>query len=84
MYAEKCYDLEEQIGALSDCLGAALGGKRFVQPRGHVGKYFASRDKQLAEFIAHCSENYWSGNPYFKQLAPQLYKLMSDYIRDIK
>ena len=35
MYAEKCYDLEEQIGALSDCLGAALDGKRFIQPRGH-------------------------------------------------
>jgi hypothetical protein len=84
MYAEKCYDLEEQIGALSDCLGAALDGKRFIQPRGHLGGYFSSKDMQLAEFIAHCSENYWSGNPYFKQLAPQLYKLMSDYIRDIK
>ena len=44
----------------------------------------SSKDMQLAEFIAHCSENYWSGNPYFKQLAPQLYKLMSEYIRDIK
>ena len=84
MYAEKCYDLEEQIGALSDCLGAALDGKRFIQPRGHLGGYFSSKDMQLAEFIAHCSENYWSGNPYFKQLAPQLYKLMSEYIRDIK
>lgn len=84
MYAEKCYDLEEQIGALSDCLGAALDGRRFIQPRGHLGGYFSSKDMQLAEFIAHCSENYWSGNPYFKQLAPQLYKLMSEYIRDIK
>lgn len=79
-YSKQLCDIEEQIGGLSDCLGAALNGKRFITPRGHSGSYFAYSDKQLAEFIAHCSENYWSGNAQFKALAPQLYEAMRKYI----
>lgn len=79
-YSKQLCDIEEQIGALSDCLGAALNGNRFITPRGHSGSYFAFVDKQIAEFIAHCSENYWSGNAYFKALAPQLYESMRKYI----
>lgn len=72
-------DLEEMLGAFSDCLGAATDGTCAQRPRGHFGGYFKSRENQLAEFVAHCSENYWSGNPYFEKLAPQLYKAMRDY-----
>lgn len=79
-YSKQLCDIEEQIGCLSDCLGAALGGARFVTPRGHTGTYFLSKDKQYGEFIAHCSENYWSGNAHFKSLAPQLYEAMRKYI----
>ena len=43
-----------------------------IKVRGHDVKYW-TQDKQLAEFIAHCSENYWGGNPIFKEIAPQLY-----------
>lgn len=79
-YSKQLCEIEEQIGALSDCLGAALNGSRFIAPRGHLSNYFAAYEKQIAEFIAHCSENYWSGNIHFKTLAPQLYKAMRKYI----
>lgn len=65
-------EFEEQLGAFTDCLQAAISGHKFIRPRGHDVKYW-TQDKQLAEFIAHCSENYWSGNPIFKEIAPQLY-----------
>ena len=65
-------EFEEQLGALTDCLQAAISGHKFIRPRGHDVKYW-TQDKQLAEFIAHCSENYWGGNPIFKEIAPQLY-----------
>lgn len=76
LYAEAMYDIEEQVGAFSDCLAAALKGKRVISPRCHPGTYFKIREMQLAEFIAHASENYWGGNPYFKELAPKLYEAM--------
>jgi hypothetical protein len=82
-YADAMYDLEEQVGAFSDCVGAALKGKRFISPRGHDSKYFKVRGNQLNEFIAHCGENYWSGNPYFKELAPQLYELMVEWYKGL-
>lgn len=87
LYREKLYDLEEQLGGLSDCLNAAIDGNRWINPRSHSdksGTYFARKSMQLAEFIAHCSENYWGGNPYFKKLAPQLYKQMQGYIKGVK
>ncbi|UWD55887.1 MAG: minor capsid protein 2 [Bacteriophage sp.] len=65
-------EFEEQLGAFTDCLQAAISGHKFIRPRGHDVKYW-TQDKQLAEFIAHCSENYWGGNPIFKEIAPQLY-----------
>lgn len=65
-------EFEEQLGAFTDYLQAAISGHKFIRPRGHDVKYW-TQDKQLAEFIAHCSENYWGGNPIFKEIAPQLY-----------
>jgi|GEM_PF-657446 len=65
-------EFEEQLGAFTDCLQAAISGHKFIRPRGHDVKYW-TQEKQLAEFIAHCSENYWGGNPIFKEIAPQLY-----------
>ena len=65
-------EFNEKLGAFTDCLQAAINGHKFIQPRGHDVKYW-TQEKQLAEFIAHCSENYWGGNPIFKEIAPQLY-----------
>ena len=75
------FNFEEQLGAFTDCLQAALEGHDSIRPRGHEKTYFMVRDNQLAEFFAHCSENYWSGNPYFEQIAPSLYKLMRNFIK---
>ena len=84
LYREHLYDLEEQLGALSDCLEAALGKSRTIDPRGHKGTYFKFKENQLAEFLAHTSENYWKGNPYFQQLAPDLYEAMIEYFKLVK
>lgn len=65
-------EFNEKLGAFTDCLQAAINGHKFIQPMGHDVKYW-TQEKQLAEFIAHCSENYWGGNPIFKEIAPQLY-----------
>lgn len=72
-------EFHEKLGAFTDCLQAAIDGHKFIQPRGHDVKYW-TQDKQLAEFIAHCSENYWGGNPIFKEIAPQLYDDMRKII----
>lgn len=74
-------DFEERLGSVTDCLQAATPGHRFIQPRGHSSGYFAREEKQMAEFIAHCSENYWGGNDLFKQLFPDTYKEMCEIIK---
>ena len=80
-YNKRLGDIEEQVGGLSDCLMAFIGGTRKIDPRGHFNGYFSSRDKQLAEFIAHCSECFWGGNKYFKGLAPELYNEMVEWAK---
>ena len=74
-------DFEERLGSVTDCLQAATPGHRFIQPRGHSSGYFAREEKQMAEFIAHASENYWGGNDLFKQLFPDTYKEMCEIIK---
>ena len=72
----KLGDLEEQLGGLSDTLMAMIEGSRWISPRGHYGDYFSGESQQLHEFQAHCAENYWKGNKYFKELMPDLYEDM--------
>ena len=75
-------DFDERIGSLSDCIQAATPGHAFVGTRGHDVKYFRSTDAQLAEFIAHASENFWSGNDLFKKFCPKTYELMRKFIKE--
>ena len=72
---------EEQLGSLSDCLQAATEGHVFIPPRGHDEDYFSDPEYQMAEFIAHMSENYWSGNDLFESLAPETYHNMIDLLQ---
>lgn len=76
-------DIEEEIGALSDCLNAFINGSRTISPRCHEDGYFASEDLQLAEFIAHCSECFWIGNKYFKEMEPKLYDEMVKWAKTV-
>ena len=43
---------------------------------GHGVSYYTTRgvSGQHAEFLAHCSENYYNGNPIFKALFPKIYE----------
>lgn len=79
-YSKQMCEIEEQIGAFTDVLQSVTASHDFISPRGHGGSYFFKRDAQLAEFIAHCSENYWNGNAYFEKIAPDLYRQMRKYI----
>lgn len=75
------YNMQEQVGAFTDCLQAVLKGHRSISPRGHAVSYFSSKEHQLAEFYAHASENFWKENPYFKELAPELYEAMREFVK---
>ena len=75
-------DEKEKLGALSDCLQAATPGHVYISPGGHSAGYFARPEKQMAEFIAHMSENYWSENDLFKLLAPETYKKMRELLKN--
>ena len=70
----------EKLMSLSDSLQAATSGHESIPPGGHSKDYFASEDKQMAEFIAHMSENYWSGNDLYESLAPETYKKMIELL----
>lgn len=73
-------DEVEKLMGLSDCLQAASEDHDDVPPGGHSQDYFQSEDKQMAEFIAHMSENYWSGNDLYEKLAPETYKKMRELL----
>lgn len=75
-YSKMTNDELEKMGALSDSLQAAISGHDPVPPAGHSKEYYNSEDLQMAEFIAHMSENYWGGNDIFETLAPESYNKM--------
>lgn len=51
---------------------------------GHSKEYFKINGRSEAEFIAHAFENEFKGNPYFKKVAPKLYKDMTNYVKKLK
>jgi len=79
-YSKMTKDELEKMGSLSDSLQAAIAGHDPVPPAGHSKEYYQSEDKQMAEFIAHMSENYWGGNDVFESLAPESYVKMHNLI----
>lgn len=79
-HAAKKMDFEERLGALTDVLQAGSKKHQFIAPRGHGVTYFKDASMQLAEFWAHCSENYWGGNDLFKKLLPEYYDTMRELV----
>lgn len=74
------YDLLEQITSLRDTIMA-------INPRygaGHTAAYFKRPGTREAEFLAHCFENTYIGNPIFKKYLPELYDEMTAYIRALE
>lgn len=73
-------DLLEQITSLRDAIMS-------INPRygaGHTAAYFKRPGTREAEFLAHCFENTYIGNPIFKKYLPELYDEMRAYIRELK
>lgn len=73
-------DLLEQITSLRDAIMS-------INPHygsGHSASYFKRSGAREAEFLAHCFENAFLGNPTFKKYLPELYDEMRAYIRALK
>ncbi len=73
-------DVLAQIAATRDTIMA-------INPQygsGHDKSYFANPGKREGEFIAHCFENRFSGNPVFEKYLPELYLAMRDYIDELE
>lgn len=73
------YNGIEKIGAFRDTLMSL--NKQFGE--GHTRKYFSTKGMSEAEFIAHSFENKYIGNEYFKEVAPDLYEEMIDFIKSL-
>jgi len=73
-------DLMEQILAVRDSIKA-------INPaygEGHTNSYYKRSGARGAEFIAHCFENEFAGNPIFKKYLPDLYEEMKAIIKELK
>jgi hypothetical protein len=73
-------DALESILALADTVCSLNPNYGF----GHSRSYFSRSGNKEAEFIAHCFENSFGGNPVFKKYLPNLYNDMIGYIKKVK
>lgn len=73
----------EYATSLMDTFGALTNGK---VGKGHTMQYYkrANNGGGKIEFFAHASENKWVGNPYMKEMFPQLYRDMIEMWDELK
>jgi hypothetical protein len=74
-------EIENMLGAYADTIEALTSG-RFGY--GHGKRYQTQDSGSYArfEFFAHCSENYWHGNPVFELEFPDLHEFTLKYYRE--
>jgi hypothetical protein len=65
-------EARQLVSAMADYFGALTKNKVGY---GHYNNYYKNKSKQAAEWFAHCSENYYLGNPIFEKEFPDFYKL---------
>lgn len=74
-------DISEMYSSTCDYFGALtlnmVGG-------GHRRSYYRNVRWQMFEWFAHCSENYYAGNPYFEHYFPEEYKLTLQFMKEIE
>lgn len=70
-------DTREKHGAILDTIASLRPTINMRQT--HSDSYWKKSGYKEAEFIAHISENKFSGNDSFKELMPALYKKMVDF-----
>ena len=73
-------DILEQAAALQDTLKSLNTSWGW----GHSTSYFRGLYASEAEYIAHCFENKFAGNIFFKKYLPEEYKEMIAYIDGLK
>ncbi|MCC8037051.1 MAG: hypothetical protein LIP02_02800 [Bacteroidales bacterium] len=72
--------LSEQYGTLNDIVEAMHPLHKNLGFEGHGAAYWGlSANRDLAEFIAECSERRWCGVGYLDALAPEISKLMKTF-----
>lgn len=67
--------IQEEVTSVSDVIQAMLDDHE-MWFGGHSGTYFERESNQLAEVVAHMSENYWWGNDFFKKVWPEFYSAL--------
>lgn len=67
--------IQEEVASVSDVIQAMLDDHE-MWFGGHSGTYFERESNQLAEVVAHMSENYWWGNDFFKKVWPEFYSAL--------
>lgn len=70
----------EDVSSLSDTL---MGVTRGQHGKGHLKSYMNDGNTPYMEIYAHLFENYFVGNPIFKELMPKSYEFGQNYIKEI-
>lgn len=73
-------DIAEQVLAMKDTIKSLTPS----YGEGHSTAYFRGLYASEAEYIAHCFENKFAGNIFFKKYLPEEYKEMIAYIDGLK
>lgn len=76
-YGDKNKDSYEKYGAILDTIASLRPTVNMAQS--HSDAYWNIKGNKEAEFIAHISENKFSGNDEFEKIMPTLYKKMQDF-----
>jgi hypothetical protein len=73
-------EITELIGAYADTIQSISKAK---YGWGHSSTYMKNLSNRRMEWFAHASENYWLGNPVFKNEFPELHDQMLEYYREL-
>lgn len=73
-------DVTEQICSVMD----TIMSMNSMFGYGHTKSYYKTPGMKEAEFLAHCFENAYVGNPVFKKYLPDLYEDMIKYVKALK
>lgn len=74
------HDIIEMICATRDTIKSLVPAYGY----GHSDSYFRNPGAKEHEYLAHCFENAFLGNPIFKMYMPDIYNEMVAYIRTLK
>jgi SPP1 gp7 family putative phage head morphogenesis protein len=77
---ENVHDLDELIGGAADSLMALTSSRHGW---GHGASYMSRKGFKEAEMFAHSVENYFLGNPVFKEVMPEVYEESRLFIENL-